>query len=91
MLTLHILNNMVKWAFLFIIMNLVGKSNFISHVVVPLTVKIIHILSQILDLGFKAIILTLRGQISGVNLKGRKYQDSLLNLLTGQPSIWPQP
>lgn len=82
---------MVKWAFLFIIMNLVGKSNFISHVVAPLTVKIIHILSQILDLGFKAIILTLRGQISRVNLKGRKYEDSLLNLLTGQPSIWLQP
>lgn len=39
MLTLHILNNIVKWAFLFMIMNLVGKSNFIPHVVAPLTVS----------------------------------------------------
>lgn len=72
MLTLHILNSMVKWVFLFMIMNLVGKSNFIPHLVAPLTVKVIHMLSQILDLGFKVIILTLRGQISGINLKGRK-------------------
>lgn len=40
-----------------------GKEFFFPHVVRSLTVTVIHRLSQIFDLGFEAIILTVKGQI----------------------------
>lgn len=73
-LILHILNDMAAWAFLFMIIDL-EASNFIPHAVRPLTVTVIHMLSQILDLGFKAIILILKGQISGISLGGKKKKN----------------
>lgn len=48
------------------------KRNFIPHVVRLLTVKVIHMLSQILELVFKAIILTLKTDLKGKSGRKRK-------------------